>query len=312
MDINLRLLRYFLAVASSLNFSRAADTLHIAQSTLSQQIQQLEETYGVHLFERTGRSVSLTPAGLALQESASQLLNEHDRMCDQLRSVAQGKVQEVRHLHIFFDGHMIRDADMIQDIVGALREVQEEVSPRVAVSVNLQSRSMDDPISELPDVLGNTQTDFWLLGLEAQPQHGDLVMETIYSDTYAVAISEAHPRYRPDLSAADLPELIGHSTLFLLQNRSRYINTILNSISDTITPPLRFEPSGDVVSLYVALGMGVAIVPWRISSCASMPGTHFIPLPDTHFYTIAAYRRGNSNPLLPLLLAHLKRRSEIC
>lgn len=311
MDINLRLLRYFLAVASSLNFSRAADTLHIAQSTLSQQIQQLEETYGVRLFERAGRSVTLTPAGLALQESASQLLNEHDRMCSQLQSVAQGKVQEVRHLRIFFDSHMVRDADMVQDVVGAIHDVREQVSPYISLSVHLQSQHMDDPISELPDVLGSNQVDFWLLGLEALPQRSDLVMEVIYSDSYAVAISEAHPLYRPDLTAADLPELISHSTLFLLQNRSRYISTILNSISETISPPLRFKPSGDVVSLYVALGIGVSIVPWRISSSADTPGMHFIPLPDTYFYTLAAYSQESSNPLLPMLMERLKCRSEM-
>ena len=69
--MNFRLLQYFLAVASSLSFSRAADNLHIAQSTLSQQIQRLEEHYGVQLFVRSGRTVTLTAAGLALQEAAS-------------------------------------------------------------------------------------------------------------------------------------------------------------------------------------------------------------------------------------------------
>lgn len=78
--MNFRLLQYFLAVASSLSFSRAADNLHIAQSTLSQQIQRLEEHYGVQLFVRSGRTVTLTAAGLALQEAASHLLVEEDQL----------------------------------------------------------------------------------------------------------------------------------------------------------------------------------------------------------------------------------------
>jgi DNA-binding transcriptional LysR family regulator len=91
MDINLRLLRYFLVVANSLSFSRASENLHIAQSTLSQQIKQLEALYGVDLFARSGKTISLTAEGLALQKSASQLLTEHDTMYKQLLSIKKGE-----------------------------------------------------------------------------------------------------------------------------------------------------------------------------------------------------------------------------
>ncbi|MFG2209428.1 transcriptional regulator CynR [Streptomyces sp. NPDC048638] len=76
MALELRHLRYLLAVAQHGNFTRAAEDLHISQPTLSQQIKQLERTLGVQLLDRTGRTVRLTDAGEAYVHHARRALRD--------------------------------------------------------------------------------------------------------------------------------------------------------------------------------------------------------------------------------------------
>src|SRR5215469_13074200 len=78
MDLDLRKLRYFLAVAERLHFGRAAAALYITQPALSRQIRQLEEELGVELLERSSRQVSLTPAGRRLAEDGARLLADSE------------------------------------------------------------------------------------------------------------------------------------------------------------------------------------------------------------------------------------------
>ena len=73
--MELRHLRYFLAVADKLSFTRAADHLRVTQPTLSHQVKALEEEIGSVLFDRVGRKVYLTPSGETLREYAQQALN---------------------------------------------------------------------------------------------------------------------------------------------------------------------------------------------------------------------------------------------
>lgn len=88
--MELRHLRYFREVARTLNFTRAAENLYIAQPPLSRQIQQLEDELGIALLER-GRPLRLTEAGRFFHEHCTQLLEQLGRVCDDTRRIAQGQ-----------------------------------------------------------------------------------------------------------------------------------------------------------------------------------------------------------------------------
>ncbi|MGW5644384.1 LysR family transcriptional regulator [Saccharopolyspora sp. NPDC003752] len=86
----LRVLRYFVAVAEELHFGRAAARLHISQPSLSVQIRKLEHSLGARLLERTSRYVELTPAGLVLLDEARRLLVSAERLAFATREAANG------------------------------------------------------------------------------------------------------------------------------------------------------------------------------------------------------------------------------
>jgi LysR family cyn operon transcriptional activator len=94
--LELRHLRYFVALAESLNFTRAAERVHVTQSTLSHQIRQLEEEVGKSLFDRIGRKVVMTEAGEAFLVYASRALREIDTGLGALRDADQQMTGTVR------------------------------------------------------------------------------------------------------------------------------------------------------------------------------------------------------------------------
>jgi DNA-binding transcriptional LysR family regulator len=89
LPVELRQLRYFVAVAEELHFGRAADRLHMSQSPLSRAIRELERELGVVLFIRTTRRVELTRAGTALLARARRAIAEVDLAVDEARAAAQ-------------------------------------------------------------------------------------------------------------------------------------------------------------------------------------------------------------------------------
>ena len=96
MQLELRHLRYFVAVAEELNFTRAAERLHVAQPALSAQIRQLETQLGCELFARTTRKVELTPAGRLLLEDARKIVADADAAVAKVTAAARGQRGSLR------------------------------------------------------------------------------------------------------------------------------------------------------------------------------------------------------------------------
>src|SRR3954469_147814 len=122
-ELELRHLRYFVAVAEELHFGRAANRLHLAQPPLSQQIRKLEEILGHPLFTRTSREVKLTSAGEVFLERAQRTLRHVREDMDEVRSIGRG---EVGFLRVGFIGSSMLTA--LPSIFGRYRRAYPKVN----------------------------------------------------------------------------------------------------------------------------------------------------------------------------------------
>jgi len=132
-SIELRQLRYFVAVAEELHFGRAAERLHMSQSPLSRAIRELERELGVVLFVRTTRRVELTPAGLLLLERARRALAEIDAAVADARRLTRSGDAVLRLGYGPFSGAAAGR------IVEALRAERPELTPRLVQEVTPDS-----------------------------------------------------------------------------------------------------------------------------------------------------------------------------
>lgn len=140
MERQTRQLRYFVAVAEELSFTRAAQRLHIAQQALSAQIKQLEQALGVVLLTRTTRSVALTAAGAAFLEDASALLTAFDDATERVRSMQRSERE--RLVLGFLEGAALM---LTEPILSAFSDRHP------GVTVEMRQFNYDDPSAGLTD-----------------------------------------------------------------------------------------------------------------------------------------------------------------
>jgi DNA-binding transcriptional LysR family regulator len=176
MDAHLRDLRYFVAVAEELSFTRAAGRLRISQPALSKQIQGLETTFRAQLLARDRRQVELTPAGAALLDVARRLLEQWD---EGMAAVADAAAEQARMLRI-----------------GTLTSIGRALYPGVVDNftkrepgwhIELRSFSWADPTAGL----GDQATDAAFVWLPVQSD--DIVVRPLVTERRFVALSACHP-----------------------------------------------------------------------------------------------------------------------
>jgi DNA-binding transcriptional LysR family regulator len=174
--IEIRHLRYFIAVAEELHFGRAAQRLHLAQPPLSQQIRKLEDLLGHALFVRTSRAVKLTSAGEVLLERARNTLRKVAEDLDDVRSVGRG---EVGSLKVGFIG-----SGMLTALPGTLGNYRRQF-PKV--DLQLREFSSAGAIRALQD--GSVDVGFLRDGGEAE----GLEVEPLLSEPFIAAVPAKHP-----------------------------------------------------------------------------------------------------------------------
>jgi len=167
--MELRLQKYFIAVAEELHFGRAASRLKISQPSLSKQIRLLELEVGTPLLWRTKREVRLTPAGQSFLQHSREVLNQVERSITEANSVGRGDLGRLE--------------------IGYVSSASPRIVPRV-VDVRLRLLMPPHLLSELR----NRQVDFLFLGLPVEAE--DLVTERIVEEPLVLAIPEGHPLAR--------------------------------------------------------------------------------------------------------------------
>ncbi|HEX3444131.1 MAG TPA: LysR substrate-binding domain-containing protein [Chthoniobacterales bacterium] len=175
-EIELRHLRYFIAVAEELHFSRAAKRLHIAQPPLSQQIRKLEQHIGHSLFNRNSRTVALTHAGETLLERARHLLKRIEEDMETVRRVGRG---EMGSLTVGFIGSAM--LTVLPALLGKYRMGYPQVELRLRELTT----------SRLIDAIRQGAVDIGFLR-DAGRTEG-LSVETVLAERFVVALPETHP-----------------------------------------------------------------------------------------------------------------------
>ena len=275
--VDLRLVEYFIAVAEELHFGRAAERLHIAQPSLSQQIRRLEAQLGVSLLERNSRNVHLTPAGQALLQEGRKMLSQAQQAIQTVRAAGAPR------LTVGFYGSAA--SELLPDVL----RVSSERLPGVEISVReLLLGSIDDILD------GAVNIAFTRL----LPGQTELEVEVLTHEPRLAAIASTHP-------------LAEHQTLTFADLRDE--SFVINPVARQDGPPPRWlaeqrrhglpgRIAAEATSLQeilarVAAGRGVCLVPSAVAQHHARVGVTFVPITDADPAVVSlAWRPGPTCP----------------
>lgn len=279
--MELRHLRYFVAVAEELNFTRAAQRLHIAQPPLSMQIRALEEELKVQLFERDRRRVFLTQAGRHFLDRAQAILRDVDHATGEARSAASGEIGRIAL------GYTA--SSMLSLVLPAALQRFREEQPQVVLALHemtslqqldaVHERVLDIGILRRPDVV--------------IPE--DLVIEEWHQSPLVAAIPRGHRLSGGPVRLVDLrdeplvmyPRDAGIGLYWKVQDlcaKAGFRPRMVHEARDAST----------IVGL-VAAGTGIALVP-SDTSCIQLQGTVYQPVRDKGAVTSLWLVRRASDP----------------
>lgn len=174
--MELRQLRYFAKAAETLNFSDAAKALNIAQSSLSQQIKQLEDELGVQLFMRNSHSIRLTEAAEVILPFALRTIHDAEACADRIRDL-QKLLTGTLNIGVTYSFSPI----LTETVVSFMK-----LYPRIKLNIIYK------PMSELMDLLGKRELDFVLAFKPTQPVVG-VESHFLFQNSLSAVVRTTHP-----------------------------------------------------------------------------------------------------------------------
>ena len=282
--MELRHLRYFVAVAEELHFGRAAKRLCITQQPLSRQIKDLETELGAKLFYRTKRTVRLTEVGEIFLVEARKILQQADYAVKLVKQASQGKIG---HITVGFTGSALNIV-----LPTAVRQLK-----KFYPQVNLTLKRLQT--IEQVEALKTGQID---LGLLHPPIEDDtLILETIYQEQLVVALPDTH--YLAKNPSLSLKQLANESfILFPRQFGSVLYDQIINLCQQAgFSPNIVQEaiPQQTILGL-VAAGIGISLIHSSVRT-VGRHGVIFKELiePTPILETAVAWNPNATNSVLP-------------
>jgi DNA-binding transcriptional LysR family regulator len=247
IEMELRHLRYFLAVAEELNFTRAAKRLNIAQPPLTQQIKALEAEMGVTLFDRTGYRVELTDAGHSFVPQVARILADVRNAVVIAKRAAVG---EVGHVRVGFT----ESASFNPLVTATFRNFQVSY-PEVELSLE------ESPSTVLATALREGRIDAAFVRPPLRTGEG-IALHLIDEEEMVVAIPSNHPlAQRPDLDIRDLAEET--FVLYPRTERPGLADTVIAACEKAGFAPKvkQYTPQLSSTINLVAASLGISIVP---------------------------------------------------
>ena len=295
--MELRHLRYFVAVAEELHFGRAAIRLHIAQPPLSQQIKVLEQELGAQLFHRTRRRVELTDAGRIFLEEARATLSQAARAEEAVRSVAAGKRGRLA--------------------IGFVMSAAYTVLPDAVRSFRKSHGDVDLTLCELPpatmlDAMARRELDVALLRppIECPEFESDVILR----EPLMLAIPSNHHLAK----AKTVPVTALRSeplVLFPRKHGPGLFDAVTELCLDAgFTPEPAYEPNDMQSTLaHVACGLGIAVVPGSLAGFRAKDIAYRRLRGRGRCLELACFwPRNRPSPLRDALVTELRRAGDAC
>jgi LysR family hydrogen peroxide-inducible transcriptional activator len=281
VTMELRQLQYALQISIDKNFSRAAEKLHIAQPSLSQQLSKLEKEIGVLLFQRTTNSVEVTYAGSLFVEKAQTILDMVEQIKREMADISQMRKGKL--------------------VVGSLPITGAHVLPMVlpvfqARYPEIEIMLMEETSANLEHMTASGQIDISLLSLPLQDE--TLTYEPLIEEEIVLAIPPQHELARETVGqthTVDIAEL--RDEPFIALKKGQGFRKIALDLCEHagFTPTIVFESSNiETVQSLVAAGMGIAFVPHMVSRGGwSQLAPVYLSLSNRPTRTLViAYRKG--------------------
>lgn len=287
--MDLRHLKYFIAVAEEQNIGRAATRLHISQPPLTRQIQQLEEELGVRLLTRTPRGVELTQAGALFLEEARNIRAIVEQATERTQRAGQGKLGR---LDVGIFGTAILDA--IPKLLHAFRQAYPEVR------ILLHTMNKGEQIEALRQRRITVGFNRMIAPLP------DIETKLVATEDLLLAVNHAHRLAAQE--SVRFAELREHPlVLFPTGARPNFIDKVMTLCNDAGFEPQISHEVGDAITgvALAAGGFGLCLVPESATSLA-LPGVVYkrlTGLPSNAKVDLSCiYRRDDRAPILEAFL----------